>query len=198
MIRAACALLLTSSVAAADPLVLTLLREEAEPKLARSEVSCEPPQDHVLVKQLRFAGHDVRVLHECGSSDTNTKLAFRSEDGWRIHPSSIISYRAANMTDAPLHITLLGEHVRFAKLAGDRRVLLHRVDTRHRNIRMDGSIESETRMSHVDVCAYDGDGDPVCSFAIVECPAKGCRPVDVSRGTIILETKDGPREFPVN
>lgn len=120
-----------------------------------------------VASRSQLSGHDVRVLHECGSSDGASRLALRTDDGWRVFYGELIAYRGANMTDAPLHVTLLAEHDSLATIAGQR-IWLHRTDTRHRNIRMDGTIDGDRRVRRVDICRFV-DGEPVCGSATVTC-----------------------------
>lgn len=161
MIRAAGLLVLLSSVATAEPLTLSGRLDDTIVETARCDDGLQ------VTARLRLSSHDVRELHECGSSDLTSRLALHTEDGWRVFNGELISYAGANMTDAPLHITLLAEHDAFATLAGQR-VWLHRTDTRHRNIRMDGTVDEERRVRRIDVCRYL-DGEPVCGFASVTC-----------------------------
>jgi hypothetical protein len=99
------------------------------------------------------------------------------------------------MSDAPLHVSLLGETTTVTKLKS-RKVLLHRVDTAHRSIRSDGSVESEMHMSHVDVCAYDKEV-PSCGSAEVECPVTGCKAPEIVKGALWLHAKGGRKKFKI-
>jgi hypothetical protein len=187
VIRVALALFALCSLAAAEPLIPSVALDN---DAITESVGCD---DGLRVSaRRRLAGHDVRVLHECGSSDGAARLALGVDDRWRVFASALIAYRGANMTDAPLHVTLVGEHDTFAKL-GTRRVWLHRTDTLHRAIRMDGSVESEKRERRVDVCSY-ADGEPTCSFAIVECPSAGCRAVTLRDRAVWI----GAEKFTLN
>lgn len=192
MRHAPLAILALTRVASADSIVLSPIVDDAPAMTG----SCVDGGGLSEKKRVRLDGHTVRVVDECGSTDLNARLVFEVDGGWRTYTSAIIAYQGANMTDAPLHISLLLEHTSFITLAGKRRALVHRVDTLHREIRMDGTIESTSRESRVDVCVYN-DGIPACGYAEVECPKKGCKAPDLSHGAVALYARTGRKEFSV-
>ena len=101
---------LTSTAAAGTVTLQTVSSATVAPKLVASEALCTDDADRIRTTRSKFAGHEVAVLHQCGMSDENTELAFELGDGtFRTYTSGEIAYRAANMTEASMDITLLTE-----------------------------------------------------------------------------------------
>lgn len=189
-------LVLLTGSAAAEGVTLSPVAPHEAPNVVGSEAVCKDTNDRLRVSKTKLDGHEVQVLHQCGATDLGAELAFETKDGWRFFDGGLIAYQAGNMTDAPLHVSLLSETTSLAKLKS-RKVLVHRVDTSHRAIRSDGTVESETRKSHVDVCAFDKDGGPSCGSAEVDCPETGCRAPEIIKDSLWLHAKGGRKKFTI-
>jgi hypothetical protein len=168
-------LLLVTTTAVADPLQLTAAPpSSAYPELAANEAACNAPGDHphlLRTRHARIAGHDVEILHDCGTSDAMGHLAIRTKDGWTVIDGGVIAYQAGNMTDAPEHASLVDESLSTGTF-DDGPAIVYQSTTLHRGIERSGHIAWERRQTDVTICTA-GD-DVFCTRATYACPASGC------------------------
>jgi hypothetical protein len=170
-------LLLFATTAAAEPLELRPAPPAGTyPELVRSEAACDADGNHaglLRTRRAHLAGHDVDILHECGSTDTMSKLAIRTPDGWTLIDGSIITYQAANMTDAPAHISLLDESLSIGSFGHGEPAIVYQSTTLHRGIdTRTGRLAWQMRQTDVMICTT-GDGIS-CARVTYECPRPGC------------------------
>jgi hypothetical protein len=170
-------LLLVAATAAADPLELAPAPSAgAYPALMPSEAACEADGDHaglLRTRRAHLAGHDVHILHECGSTDTTSKLAIRTPDGWTQIDGPIITYQAANMTDAPAHVSLVDESLSTGTFEDDEPAIVYQSTTLHRGIETrTGRVAWQRRQTDLVICTTAGEIR--CARITYECPPSGC------------------------
>jgi len=153
----------------AENLTLSAVPSSSEPNIAGSAAVCKDGQRLRLISRLKLDSHEVQLLRECDGD--HVKIAFETKDGWREFDSGPMGF---------------SESTTFTKVK-NRRVLMHRVDTR----------DGDTSHSRVDLCGYDKAGVPQCGSASVECPETGCQEPSILKGALWLHAKGGRQRFPI-
>jgi hypothetical protein len=186
--------LLVATTAAADPLELRPAPPPgAYPDLVASERACEADGDHaglLRIARAHLAGHDVDVLHECGSTDLMSKLAIRTPGGWTLIEGATVAYQEANMTDAPAHVSLLDESVSTGSFENGAPALVYRATRLHRGIdTRSRKVAWQHRTTELLICTTSDDLR--CARITYTCPPAGCVRPHFERGVLTtVEERD--------
>jgi len=165
-------------------------KPERLPELVANAAACTDASQRVPVFRTKLESTEIWVLHQCGSSDASTELAFQHDDGWQIYTSATIRDDGAKLGAPPLRIELLRETLAYGTLADDRPALLHRVDT----------VEWGKTRSRIDVCAREDTRKRKleCDYTTVECPARGCAEPTLLHGVLSVLSARGPVTVPID
>ena len=158
-----------------------------------SEATCAPPRP-ITTRTLSVGTALVAIGHDCGSLDEATRLWIRGErGGWFAAADLTYQHQGAHMTDAPEFSKLVDESLSTGTLADGSTAVVHRVDI-ERGTRCwkasscPSGAETSTVVSVIEVCRVD---TPACDRVEVTCPASGCKPVELHRGTLTVKTDQG-------
>jgi hypothetical protein len=99
-----------------------------------------------------------------------------------------IAYTAANMTAAPLHITLVRERIERGTLADGSQTIVVSVDTKHASVCMkDGCGEGGVELRQdVTICTLPVDGKARCGSVDLVCKSGGCRAPALEHGVLTV------------
>lgn len=164
-------------LADAEPLQMVPAPPGAEPVTARR--TCD---DEGVIRAARRVVGTVTalVVHDCGM-DAMTQMALHTSRGWFTSSSTMIAYVAGNMTEFPLHVTLVAERLSTGTLVDGTRAIIQTVETAQRT----DAIE---RVLVVQICS--ADDEPSCAFLRQSCGATACpTTIRLSRGTLIIGTE---------
>ena len=162
----------------------------------RAKRSCTAENAHWQVEKAMPIGKAaVELLHACGDVSISSGLAARIDDQWFLVVGTTIAERAANMTDTPLEISLVGESLERGTFEDGSDAIVYRAVTRHDSVRrclkaksrascVDHVVESHLR-SHVLVCTMKDDW-LVCGRIDYRCPSSGCGRADFKRGQLVV------------
>jgi hypothetical protein len=195
-------LLVSPALAAPNEIELVPLQQSPLPALAKDLADCSANSGTTLVKRELKVGTVVfQSRHGCGW-DAQATLAISNGNTTYTTGGTTISYRAGNMTEAPLHIRHVETRLTSGTLADGSALIVQQVDVQHEHICAHPPCakgqESSKRIQELTFCTVPkGTAPPTCSSTRFDCPTSGCPLAAVTRGALALQTAKGTLKLTV-
>lgn len=187
-------LLASPVLAAPNEIELVPLEQAPLPALAKDLADCSATYGSTIVKRQRKVGAIViQSRHGCGWG-AEASLAISNGKATYTTGTVTIDYRAANMTEAPLHIRHLETRLSSGTLANGVAVIVHQVDVLHEEIcnKPGCGRASSKRIQNLTICTLPtATKPPACSQTSQVCPTTGCQAATVARGVLAMQTISG-------
>jgi hypothetical protein len=195
------ALLISPALAAPSEIELVPLEPAALPSLAKNPADCASTFGSTLVKrELKVGGAVFQSRHGCTAFDSQASLAITNGQTTYTTGSVTVRYRAANMTEAPLHIRHLETQLTRGTLANGDTLIVHQVDVLHEEIcnKPGCGKESTERHQKLTFCTLPtASKPPACASTTFVCATTGCQIAAVTRGALAIKTATGALKLTV-